>query len=423
MAGTRADRLPNSALLSTILTPFLSARGRAARWPAKGILQQAAEAKGTAINATIGIALDDEGEPLVLGAVARRVSLPPSEIVAYAPGFGLPELRTAWKDGLVKKNPSLRGVAFSLPVVTAGLTHALRIAGELFLDPGEKLVLAAPFWGNYQLIFGGVGAHLDAVPLLTDNIDSGHRLNIDGLRASLAGGSKRAVLFNFPHNPTGYAPTLAEADAIVRLLREAAARGPLVVLLDDAYFGFCYEEGVLRESLFARLASLHENLLAVKVDGASKEEYAWGLRVGFLTFGGKGLAAAEHEALASKSAALVRASVSNAPRLSQRLILDALRDPQHEEEQAEKHALLKRRYEAAKTAVQKHGLAALPFNSGYFLCLRIAGAERARSALLKEGVGVIALPGNLLRIAYSSVAEAKIPELFARIRRVTYAHP
>ena len=69
-------------------------------------------------------------------------------------------------------------------------------------------------------------------------------------------------------------------------VRSAAQRGlKLVVLVDDAYFGLVYEAGVMRESLFALLCGLHPNLLAVKLDGPTKEDYVWGFRVGFLTYG------------------------------------------------------------------------------------------------------------------------------------------
>ena len=91
-----------------------------------------------------------------------------------------------------------------------------------------------------------------------------------------------------PNNPTGYSITAEEADKIVAALCEAADDGRnLIVVTDDAYFGLFYEDDVLRESLFSRLAGCHERIMAVKVDGPTKEEYVWGLRTGMLTFGAK----------------------------------------------------------------------------------------------------------------------------------------
>ena len=96
---------------------------------------------------------------------------------------------------------------------------------------------------------------------------------------------KKVVLLNFPNNPSGYTPTVAEAKAIVACLTAEAARGSaVVVLIDDAYFGLVFEDGVIGESIFVDLADAHPNLLAVKIDGATKEDYVWGFRVGFLTY-------------------------------------------------------------------------------------------------------------------------------------------
>ena len=121
-----------------------------------------------------------------------------------------------------------------------------------------------------------------------------------------APGEKKVILLNFPNNPTGYTPTVAEAEAIQKgLLKAAQAGKKIAVLIDDAYFGLVYREGVEKESLFARLVDLHENVLAVKLDGATKEDYVWGLRVGFVTFGGKGLGPEALKALEAKAAGVL----------------------------------------------------------------------------------------------------------------------
>ena len=92
------------------------------------------------------------------------------------------------------------------------------------------------------------------------------------------------MILNFPNNPIGYSLTKAEIDRGGGLLREAAEGGRnLVVVADDAYFGLFYGEDVAQESLFARLAGCHERLLAVKADGATKEDFVWGFRMGMLT--------------------------------------------------------------------------------------------------------------------------------------------
>ena len=57
----------------------------------------------------------------------------PSDAFLYAPSFGLPKLREEWGKLLTIKNPGLKGKTFSLPVVTAALTHGLSVAGYLFV--------------------------------------------------------------------------------------------------------------------------------------------------------------------------------------------------------------------------------------------------------------------------------------------------
>ena len=98
------------------------------------------------------------------------------------------------------------------------------------------------------------------------------------------------MLLNFPNNPTGYSPSQAEARGVLEVLAGRARAGQkILAVFDDAYFGLFYEDGMYRQSLFAGAADLHENLLAVKVDGPTKEDLVWGFRVGFLTFAARGL--------------------------------------------------------------------------------------------------------------------------------------
>ena len=108
---------------------------------------------------------------------------------------------------------------------------------------------------------------------------------MEAFRETLAKQTEKAiVLLNFPNNPTGFTPSVKEAEAIVQVLKDAAEGGlKLVVVLDDAYFGLFYEDSI-KESLFGLLADSHENILPVKIDGATKENYVWGLRVGFITY-------------------------------------------------------------------------------------------------------------------------------------------
>ena len=83
---------------------MLSQQGKAIFFPSKGILGQGAEAKGAEINATIGTALEDDGSPLTLPCVQSALNLPKSSFL-YSPSFGDPNLRSAWKEQIIRKNP------------------------------------------------------------------------------------------------------------------------------------------------------------------------------------------------------------------------------------------------------------------------------------------------------------------------------
>jgi aspartate/methionine/tyrosine aminotransferase len=397
---------------------LLSRAGKALYFPWKGILGQGGDANGKEINATIGIALEDDGSPMRLSAIADGLPLPPEAVFPYASSFGVKALREVWRDHIGKTNPSLR-VPSSMPVVTAGITHALSVASLLFADAGDDVILFNPFWDNYELLFRDTGgARLRTVPLFADG-----GLNVDGFRNTLGGKpGKRLVLLNFPNNPTGYTPTMREAEEIKRALIECADAGnDIAVLIDDAYAGLVYEDGVFGASLFSLLADCHERVLAVKIDGASKEAFAWGLRIGFITFAGKGLTEATMRALEEKAGGAVRGSVSNVTHLSQELLLRALKSAEWRRERGEKVAILERRFRRCKELFSKTSphYSLLPCNSGYFLCLKLhetIEAEQVRQRLLSHhDAGVIALPGNLLRIAYSALPEAKIEGLVRSI--------
>ena len=388
-----------------LIYDLLSTKGKAIFFPKKGILGQTAEAKETKLNATIGIALEEDGTPMRLQSIARNITLPPREIFPYASSYGLAELRKKWKGEIYRKNPSLKTVT-TLPIPTSGITNALSIAAYLWVNPGDRIILPEPYWGNYRLIFEqGYGATLDPFPLFAKN-----KFNAGGLQGKLRSG-KTILLFNFPNNPTGYTITQEEAQEITNILRTHAEKGnKIVIIIDDAYFGFVYTKEILKESLFGLLANLHQNILAIKVDGATKEEFTWGLRVGFITFATKDLHDRTITALEDKTAGVVRNTISNVSHLAQSLILHALNSKNHNKEVREKYLLLQQRFREMNSLVKEKKyqqyFSALPCNSGYFMCLQLKpgiDAEKVRKRLLFQySTGVIATSG-LLRIAYSGV--------------------
>jgi aspartate/methionine/tyrosine aminotransferase len=405
---------------SSIVYDLLSKKGRAIFFPKKGILAQAADAKGKKINATIGAAIEDDGSPMRLKSIEKEVNLDPKLIFPYAPSYGRPDLRAKWKEMIYAKNPTLKGKEMSLAVVTNALTHGLSMLGYLFVDEGDSIISPDLFWGNYKLVFiNGYGAKIDTFPMF-----KGDGMNVKGLKEKLSAGTgKKILLLNFPNNPSGYTPTTSEAKEIIAAVKDEAEKGnKILVICDDAYFGLVYEEGVEKESLFSWLADLHENVLAVKVDGATKEDYVWGFRTGFITYAIKNGSEGLYTALADKTSGAVRGNISNAANVSQSLVLKAFESPTYAAEKKEKYNLLKSRYDKVKEVLKDKKYAeyfeALPYNSGYFMCIKLKeglDSEKVRQALLsKYDTGVISM-GGVLRLAFSAVAVKDIEELFENI--------
>lgn len=205
------------------------------------------------------------------------------------------------------------------------------------------------------------------------------------------------------------------------LLNMAERGANVLAACDDSYFGLYYDDEALRESLFARLVGAHPRLMAVKLDGATKENFVWGLRVGFITYGGvfNGDARLFYDALERKSAGCVRGNISNASHLSQSVVLHSMENPGHEAEKQSKFEILKRRAarvcEVLEDPRYQDAFEAYPFNAGYFMCIRLktVDAEALRVHLLERyGVGLISLGSENLRIAFSCIEEKDIPELF-----------
>ncbi len=410
----------NNPHIYDMLSPF----GKRIFFP-KGILSQSAEAKkkATRHNATIGIALE-KGVAMHLDCIHDWVKdIEPEDIFPYAPASGKPGLRELWVKKQLSENPSMRDKKIGKPIVTSALTHGLGLVGDLFVGPGDTVILPDKFWGNYRLTFQvRKEARLVTYPFYTES----GGFNLEALKQTLdqesADGKKLVVILNFPNNPCGYTITEEEAEKVSDLLIETARKGVrLVTVLDEAYFGLFYTEGLMTESLFGRLVNREETLLAIKLDGATKEKFVWGLRVGFITFGAqsdKDLNAL-YGALEKKIMGSIRSYMSNGPHLSQTLVMKGMESPEFEAQRTEKFSLLKSRAQKVLDIVYKEkyedAWSVYPFNSGYFMCIQAKGVdgETLRRHLLDQyGVGLIASGGSDMRIAFSCVEEEDLEDLF-----------
>jgi hypothetical protein len=102
-------------------------------------------------------------------------------------------------------------------------------------------------------------------------------------------------------------------------------------------------------------------------------------------------------------------------------MIKAMGRPGYQEQKAAKLDILKGRYLKVREilAGRKTGkaLRELPFNSGYFMSFVCEGisSERLRQRLLERGIGTISLQDRLLRVAYESIGEEGLEEMFGEI--------
>ena len=187
----------------------------------------------------------------------------------------------------------------------------------------------------------------NSFPLFNEN----NGFNVEALEKSIIEVSKIKkkviVLLNFPNNPIGYSPTITEAKQIADILiKHANPQFNIIALIDDAYFGLFFEKDVYPNSVFTLMAGKNSNLLAIKLDAATKEDYVWGFRCGFITFGIKADNGIEglYDALEKKAGGCIRGNISNCSNVGQSIMTKLLKDKStYITEKKEKYEVLKAR--------------------------------------------------------------------------------
>src|SRR2546423_3003628 len=185
----------------------------------------------------------------------------------YTPAGGLPEL----KEAIAHKTLRDSGVSVSANqvLVTNGGKQAIYNAFATILDPGDEVIVPAPYWTTYPesiRLAGGV-----PVDVVADET-TGYRVSVEQLEAARTEKTK-VVLFVSPSNPTGAVYTAAETEAIGRW----AVEHGLWVLTDEIYEHLVYGDAV-SVSLPALLPELRDKCIVV--NGVAKTYAMTGWRVG-----------------------------------------------------------------------------------------------------------------------------------------------
>ena len=227
-------------------------------------------------------ALKAAGEP-VIGFGAGEPDFPtPAHVVEaaveaardpknhrYTPAAGLPELKEAiavktLRDSKVEVSPSQ-------VLVTNGGKHAVYNTFEALLNPGDEVLLPAPYWTTYPepiALAGGV-----SVVLPTD-VESGFRVTVEQLEAARTDKTK-ALVFVSPSNPSGAVYPPEE----VRAIGEWALKHGIWVITDEIYEHLTFGDNVFT-SILAEVPGLADT--CVILNGVAKTYAMTGWRVGWM---------------------------------------------------------------------------------------------------------------------------------------------
>ncbi len=239
--------------------------------PVFALMRQAKEAGPRAINATVGMILNEEGVPELFGSVRQactdwQQSLSPWSL-AYPPLLGIDAFRS-----IVKKMIFGDGAENIATLATTGGTGALAINLQLVrhLDKKTTVIIPTPTWSNHAHLCTSAGLQVVTVPYLAHDKPS-----IDGILEALqsATGSTAVLLHAACHNPTGRDFTEHQWTTLAKAMKQKQS----IAVMDMAYQGFQATED--EDTLAIRILRKHEvpQLIAWS---AAKNHSMYGLRVG-----------------------------------------------------------------------------------------------------------------------------------------------
>ena len=227
-------------------------------------------------------ALKAAGEPVIgFGAGEPDFPTPPHVVEAaveaardpknhrYTPAAGLPELKDAIAAKTLRDSKVV--VSPSQVLVTNGGKHAVYNTFEALLNPGDEVLLPAPYWTTYPepiALAGGV-----SVVLPTD-VESGFRVTVEQLEAARTEKTK-ALVFVSPSNPTGAVYPPEE----VRAIGEWALEHGIWVITDEIYEHLTFGDNVFT-SILAEVPGLADT--CVILNGVAKTYAMTGWRVGWM---------------------------------------------------------------------------------------------------------------------------------------------
>ena len=324
----------------------------------------------------------------------------------YAPSAGIPQLREALAEKLLKEN----GIEYkpSEIVITAGAKMALFLIMLALLEEGDEVLLPTPYWVTYPEQILLCNAKVVEVPLREEE---GFVLKADLLREYITPKTKMLIL-NSPSNPTG--AVIPEEE--LRKIAELCLEKNILIVSDECYEAFLYDG-----ERFVSPASLSKEIreITFTVNAFSKSYSMTGWRVGYV---------ACPEKYAKVIADLNSQSISNATTFAQYGALEALKNPEaktfvenmrktFEKRRDLAYSLLR---EIPKVSVVKPKGAFYIFPNFTYYSQKLGSDLKLADYLIEKG-RVAGVPGSAfgaegyLRLSYC-VSESQVEEGINRIR-------
>ena len=249
---------------------------------------------------------------------AVRQALDKGAVGKYTEVGGIKPLREAIAASLAK----VHGLVLSPDdvLVSAGAKHSLFNLFMALLDPGDEVIIPAPYWVSYPdmvLIAGGK-------PVIVPTSATAHFTMSGAAFASAVTSRTRAVVLNTPSNPTGAVYGRAQLEEIA----EVAVAKNILVISDDIY-----RELVYGDARYVSIASLGKDIAerTVLVDGVSKTYAMTGWRIGYAAVVGASAGASANAGLSGLIKAMSKMqgqSTSNPTHAAQVAALAAVSGPQ-----------------------------------------------------------------------------------------------
>lgn len=224
----------------------------------------------------------------------------------YTPAAGIMELRKAACQRL-REDCGLDYTPTQI-VAASGAKHSVYIALQVLVDPGDEVILPAPFWVSYYELIKMAGG-IPVIVTATEAED--FKLTPEKLAAAITPKTK-AMILNNPSNPTGMMYTKPELEAIAKI----CVQNEIYVIADEIYYGLVYDN---RE--FTSFASLGSEVkdLTILVNGVSKSYAMTGWRIGYT---------ASNDQIAKVMSNYLSHSTSAPSSVSQWAAVEALSGPQ-----------------------------------------------------------------------------------------------